>query len=76
MKFGELMDVFNGMRIRIIQLNRAGGVTMEEISLLDTVDAYMKLAAYRDKAVVRFTAGETTDAEGERYTALEVVVNE
>ena len=74
MKFGELMSVFSGWRIRITAVDAEGGETKDEICILDTVNAHMKLASYAEAAVVRFATG-TMDFEGQQFPALEVVVN-
>lgn len=73
MRFSELKAVFSGWRVRMIVLDAANEEKIEEISLLDTVDAYAKLARYDQAEVVRFTTG-TMDHEGETYPALEVTV--
>ena len=73
MKFAELKAVFAGWRVRIIALDEERGTTEEEISLLDTVNAYEKLARYDNADVVRFTTG-TMEHDGEIYPALEVTV--
>ena len=75
MKFGELMEVFNGWRIRVIRLTEGGEAT-EEISLLNTVGAYDRLARYRDAKVVRFSTTQVLNEDKEFYVdALEVVVD-
>ena len=73
MRFAELKAVFSGWRVRMIVLDAAKEEKIEEISLLDTVDADAKLARYDQAEVVRFTTG-TMDHEGETYPALEVTV--
>ena len=73
MKFGELMEVFSGWRIRVTALLAEGGESTEEISLIETVNAHMKLARYSEAAVVRFATG-TMEFEGQQFPALEVVV--
>ena len=73
MKFGELMEVFSGWRIRVTTLDEQGQSARAEISLLDTVDAHLKLARYSEAAVVRFSTG-TMEFEGQQYPALEVTV--
>ena len=73
MKFGELMQVFAGWRVRVTALDEQGEVASEEISLAETVNAHMKLAAYRDAKVERFATG-TMEFEGQQFPALEVVV--
>lgn len=73
MKFGELMEVFSGWRVRIRALGEDGSETVQEISLAETVNAHMKLAAYRDAKVERFATG-TMEFEGQQFPALEVVV--
>lgn len=73
MKFAELKAVFAGWRVRIIALDEERGTTEEEISLLDTVNAYEKLARYDSADVVRFTTG-TMEHDGEIYPALEVTL--
>ncbi len=73
MKFGELMQVFAGWRVRVTALNEAGEEHVEEISLAETVNAHLRLARYSEAAVVRFATG-TMEYEGQQYPALEVVV--
>lgn len=73
MRFSELKAVFGGWRVRVTALNEAGEEHVEEISLLETVGAYDKLAKYDQAEVVRFTTG-TMMQDGEEYPALEVVV--
>ena len=73
MKFAELKALFSGWRVRIIALHDEGDATEEEICLLDTVNAYDKLARYDEADVVRFSTG-TMEHDGEKYPALEVTV--
>ena len=73
MKFAELKAVFNGWRIKIIALGEGNNATEEEISLLETVHAYDKLARYDEASIVRIDTIEM-EQEGERYPALEVTV--
>lgn len=73
MKFGELMQVFAGWRVRVTTLDDQGEVATEEISLAETVNAHLRLARYSEAAVVRFTTG-TMEFEGQKYPALEVTV--
>ena len=55
MKFAELKALFAGWRVRVIAINAEGGTTEEEISLLETVNAYDKLARYDEAELVRIT---------------------
>ena len=73
MKFAELKALFDGWRVRVIVLNAEGGTTEEEISLLETVNAYDKLARYDEAELVRITTG-MMEHDGESYPALEVTV--
>ena len=73
MRFAELKAVFAGWRVRMIVLAGDGETRSEEISLLDTVGAYDKLARYDEAEVVRFTTG-TMEHDGQEYPALEVTV--
>ena len=73
MRFAELKALFAGWRVRVIAINAEGGVTEEEISLLETVNAYDKLARYDEAELVRISTG-TMEHDGEKYPALEVTV--
>ena len=73
MKFAELKALFAGWRVRVIALNAEGGNSVEEISLLETVNAYDKLAKYDDADLLRIDTG-TMEHDGEKYPALEVTV--
>ena len=73
MKFAELKALFAGWRVRVIAINAEGGNSVEEISLLETVNAYDKLAKYDDAELLRIDTG-TMDQDGEKYPALEVTV--
>lgn len=73
MKFAELKAVFAGWRVRVIALNEQDGTSVEEISLLETVNAYDKLARYDEADVLRIDTVEM-EQDGEHYAALEVTV--
>ena len=74
MKFAELKALFTGWRMRIIALDWAKGtIEEEEISLLDTVNAYDKMSRYDEAELVQIKTG-TMEHDGEKYPALEVTV--
>lgn len=73
MKFAELKALFSGWRVRVIAINAEGGTTEEEISLLETVGAYDKLARYDEAELLRISTG-MMEQDGESYPALEVTV--
>ena len=73
MKFEEVKAVFVGWRVCIIALNEQNGTTEEEISLLETVDAYDKLARYNVADVLRMNT-VIVEQNGERYPTLDVTV--
>lgn len=73
MKFSELKAVFAGWLVRVIALNEQDGTSEEEISLLETVNAYDKLARYDEADVVRIDT-VTMEQDGEHCPALEVTV--
>ena len=73
MKFGELMQVFKGYRVRVKELGADGEEKVREINLLDTVDGHRLLARYSEAAVVRFSTG-TLEFDGQMFPALEVTV--
>ena len=73
MKFAELKALFAGWRVRVVAINAEGGNSVEEISLLDTVNAHEKLAKYDEADLLRISTG-TMEHDGEKYPALEVTV--
>ncbi len=73
MKFAELKALFAGWRVRVIAINAEGGNSVEEISLLDTVNAHEKLAKYDEADLLRISTG-TMEHDGEKYQTLEVTV--
>ena len=73
MKFAELKALFAGWRVRVIAINAEGGNSVEEISLLDTVNAHEQLAKYDEADLLRISTG-TMEHDGEKYPALEVTV--
>ena len=73
MKFAELKAVFNGWRMKIIALREGTDATVEEISLLETTNAYDRMARYDEASIVRIDT-VMTEQDGGRYPTLEVTV--